>query len=397
MLTERTIRDAKGDGKARTIWDSQVKGLGLQITQGGKKNYVVRYRADGRKRQAILARSSELSLRDARERAGRELAAIRAGETDPLRRREDAAREPTVAEGLDKFFDEYVPERIRIGRMTPRTAADYRAQADRTLRPALGKLRITDVARVDIERAVAPRGRVQRNRTLALASRLFRLFETWGWRPQNDNPVRGIERSREEPRDRVLAPSEMAALAHALGADDDRHPAPVAAIRFAALTGLRIGEVRGMEWQHVSFETARVTLPTTKTGRRVHDLPDDALAVLRSLPRINAWCFTTGHEAPVAYGGVRDALLRAARAAGLEDVRLHDLRRGYMTAAAAAGVGTHVLRDLLGHKTTAMADRYVRAVGNPVRDARRQVTAGIAASMSGEAGQVIPLERRNTK
>ena len=75
-------------------------------------------------------------------------------------------------------------------------------------------------------------------------------------------------------------------------------------------------------------------------------------------------------------------------------MRLHDLRRGYMTAAAAAGVGTHVLRDLLGHKTTAMADRYVRAVGNPVRDARRQVTAGIAASMSGEAGQVIPLERR---
>ena len=44
-----------------------------------------------------------------------------------------------------------------------------------------------------------------------------------------------------------------------------------------------------------------------------------------------------------------------------------------MTSAAVAGVGTHVLRDLLGHKTTAMADRYVRHVGNPVRDAREQV------------------------
>ena len=199
----------------------------------------------------------------------------------------------------------------------------------------------------------------QRNRTLALASRLFRLFETWGWRPQNSNPVRGIERSREEPRDRVLVPTELAALSHALAADEERHPAQVAAVRFAALTGLRIGEVRAMEWQHVSFETGRVTLPTTKTGRRVHDLPDAALAVLRSLPNINAWCFTTGHDGPVSYGGVRDALLRAAKAAGLDDVRLHDLRRGYMTAAAAAGVGTHVLRDLLGHKTTAMADRYV--------------------------------------
>ena len=232
------------------------------------------------------------------------------------------------------------------------------------------------------------------------ASRLFRLFETWGWRSaEQTTPFAVSTRSREEPRDRVLdADRAGRTLARARAADEDRHPAQVAAVRFAALTGLRIGEVRAMEWQHVSFETGRVTLPTTKTGRRVHDLPDAALAVLRSLPNINAWCFTTGHDGPVSYGGVRDALLRAAKAAGLDDVRLHDLRRGYMTAAAAAGVGTHVLRDLLGHKTTAMADRYVRAVGNPVRDARRQVTAGIAASMSGEAGQVIPgpryMERR---
>ena len=395
MLTERIIRDAKGDGKARTIWDSQVAGLGLQVTQGGKRNFVIRYKADGRKRQAILARASELSLKEARERAGHELAAIRAGEADPLRRREEAAREPTVAEGLDRFFGEFVPERIRIGRMTERTAKDYRHQADLTLRPALGKLRVADVDRADIERAVAKRGRVQRNRTLALASRLFRLFETWGWRAQNSNPVRGIERSREEPRDRVLIPSELAALADALADDEAKHPAPVAAVRFAALTGLRIGEIRAIRWEHVSFETGRLTLPATKTGRRAHDLPDEALAVLRALPRINEWAFTTGADAPVSYGGVRDALLRAAKAAGVGDVRLHDLRRGYMTAAAAAGVGTHVLRDLLGHKTTAMADRYVRAVGNPVRDARRQVTAGIAASMTGETGEVVPLERRH--
>ena len=57
-----------------------------------------------------------------------------------------------------------------------------------------------------------------------------------------------------------------------------------------------------------------------------------------------------------------------------------------MTRAAAAGVGSHVLRDLLGHKTTAMADRYVRAVGNPVREAREQVGAEIAAAMAGEGG-----------
>ena len=47
---------------------------------------------------------------------------------------------------------------------------------------------------------------------------------------------------------------------------------------------------------------------------------------------------------------------------------------------------THVLRDLPGHKTTAMADRYIRAVGNPVREAREQVGAEMAAMMDGEGG-----------
>ena len=54
-----------------------------------------------------------------------------------------------------------------------------------------------------------------------------------------------------------------------------------------------------------------------------------------------------------------------------------------MTNAAAAGVGTHVLRDLLGHKSTAMADRYVREVGSPIADARRAIGAAMAAAMVG--------------
>ena len=66
---------------------------------------------------------------------------------------------------------------------------------------------------------------------------------------------------------------------------------------------------------------------------------------------------------------------------------MHDLRRTVMTNAAAAGVGTHVLRDLLGHKTTAMADRYVRSVGSPVADAREAIGAAMDAAMAGEGAR----------
>ena len=390
-LTERRIRDLKPGPKTRILWDRDVTGLGVRITPAGSKAFILNYRVDGRERRATLARCSEIRLRDARDRAGRELTAIRNGEADPLERRREAREAPTVADGVQRFFDEYVPRRIAGGRMSKRTEQDYRKQATLTILPGLGKRKIADVTRADIERAVAPRAPVQRNRTLALISRLFNLFEDWEWRAQNTNPARRIEKAREEPRDRVLAPSEVAALAASLNGLEDQYPAPVAAIRLAALTGLRIGEVRTIRWEDVTFETGRLTMPKTKTGRRTHDLPTAALEILAALPRINDWCFTIGRDAPITYRYAYVVFAEAARAAGLDDVRLHDLRRTVMTNAVAAGVGTHVLRDLLGHKTATMADRYVRAIGNPVKEAREKVGAAMAAMMRGEAGEVGPL------
>ena len=393
MLTERRIRDAKPGPKPTVIWDSNVAGLGCKVFPSGHKAFVLSYRTGGRKRLATLARCSEMSLRAARERAGSELVRIRDGETDPLERRREAREAPTVAEGVQRFFEEHCPRRIADRRLSARTVTDYRKQANLTILPALGKRKIADVTRADIEKAIAPRAPVQRNRTLALISRMFNLFEDWEWRAQNTNPAKRIEKAREEPRDRVLEPSELATLARALTGIEDKYPAPIAAIRVAAVTGLRIGEVRTIRWEHVSFETGRLTMPQTKTGRRTHDLPAAALEILAALPRLNAWAFTIGRDAPITYRYCHTVFAEAARAAGLDDVRLHDLRRTVMTNAAAAGVGTHVLRDLLGHKTAAMADRYIRAVGNPVRDAREQVGAAMAAIMDGKAGDVVEMER----
>ena len=391
-ITERAIRDAKPGANTRIIWDDAVKGFGLRVTPAGVKAYVLDYRIDGRKRRATIGRASAMSLKAARDRAVAMLADIRTG-ADPLRARQERREAPTVNEGLDRFFNEYVPRRMADGRMTKSTCVAYGQQAASSIRPALGKIKIADVKRADIERATRSRGRVSQNRILALLSRLFNLFEAWELRPQHTNPCRGIEKAREEPRDRVLSPSELAALARALNELEGEHPAPVAAIRLASVTGLRIGEVLAIQWEHVDFETGRLIMPTTKTGRRSHDLPAVALQILAGQPRINEWCFTTGRNG-MGYRLAHTVFAKATKAAELEDVRLHDLRRTVMTSAAAAGVGTHILRDLLGHKTTAMADRYIRNIGNPVREAREQVGAAMAAMMEGKSGEVVPMRER---
>ena len=204
-LTERRIRDAKPAPKTIILRDREVVGLAVRIAPGGTKAYVLDYRANGRRRLATLARCSEISLKDARALAARELVGIRMGGADPVRERRDAMTAPTVNAGLDRFFREYAPRRIEQGRLTERTLADYRAQAKRTVRPGLGNIKIADVTRDDVERAVAKRAPVQRNRTLALISRVFTVFEQWELRPQHTNPARLVERSREQPRDRVLS------------------------------------------------------------------------------------------------------------------------------------------------------------------------------------------------
>ena len=395
-LTEKRIRDAKPGAKLVILWDETVKGLGVRVTPAGVKSFVLSYRAGGRKRLATLGRCAELSLRDARERAGRELADIREG-GDPLRRRQDAAEAPTVADLVERFLSDEAPRRISLGRLKAGTVEVYAWQAGKHIIPVIGKRRVADVTRGDVERVVSPLPAATRNGVLALLSRLFTLAERWQLRPQNANPVRGVERARQDARDRVLSPSELASLAGALNEAEAQSPANVAAIRFAALTGLRIGEVLAVRWENADFETGRLLLPDSKSGRRHHDLPTPALEVLAGLPRLCEWVFTNNGATAATYKYVRAQFAAAAKAAGLEEVRLHDLRRTVMTRAAMAGVGTHVLRDLLGHKTTAMADRYVRAVGNPVRDAREQIGAEMAALMEGKTGEVVPLRGNDDK
>ena len=184
MLTERVIRDAKPGARPRLLWDEHVRGFGVRVTPRGVKSYVLNYRVAGRERRLTIGRCAELSLRDARERAGRELASIRAGEGDPLERRREGREAPTVADGLERFVGEYAPARIKLGRMSPRTLQTYANQAKLYIRPALGTRRVADVTRRDVERVVRRLPNATRNRVLALLSRLFNVFEAWEWRPQ---------------------------------------------------------------------------------------------------------------------------------------------------------------------------------------------------------------------
>ena len=220
-----------------------------------------------------------------------------------------------MADLLDRFFDEVVPARLESGRMAPHTVAIYTSQARLYVRPLLGSYKVAALKRGDVE---AFAGRIkslsQRERTLQLLSRLFTQAERWEWRPEHSNPCRLVERAVERPRERVLAPSELSALADALDVLEGKQRAPVAAIKTAAMTGLRISEALGMEWARVSLETGRATLDT-KTGPRVVPWRRPWWELLRAMPKRagNPWVFPSGRKAHVSTGGPGACSWRPAR------------------------------------------------------------------------------------
>ena len=385
-LTEARIRDFKPEPTTRIYWDHSVKGLGVRVTASGAKAYVLQYRSSGRSRRATVAQCSAIPLKRAREIAGAQLAAIRNFGDDPLQRRQDAVAAPTVGDGLDLFFREDGPCRVADGRMRPRTLADYHKQAERYVRPAIGALKIADVRRGDVEKMLAGvgGGGVHRNRVGAFASRLFNTFERWEWRAPQTNPVKLIEKTRETPRTRVFSPSELATMGAAI--DDLPCPSHKAALRFLILTGWRVGEVLSLEWNWIDFQSGTVNLPRTKVGPSRRTADKLALQALADLDRATDRVF-----AGTSYLTLRARFMTVCRTAGIEGGRLHDVRRTVATAAAGAGLSVILLRDLLGHRTLAMAGRYAQQSDAALQVAQSAAANRMAAMLAGDSAEVVGI------
>ncbi|MEJ2253810.1 MAG: site-specific integrase [Nitrospirota bacterium] len=100
----------------------------------------------------------------------------------------------------------------------------------------------------------------------------------------------------------------------------------------------------------------------TKDGeKRTVPLNRSVLELLRAregLRRDSAYVFTSQAGTKLDGPNVHRAFDAARRAAGLEDVRFHDLRHSFATRLVQAGVDLYVVKELLGHKTLAMTTRY---------------------------------------
>ena len=154
-----------------------------------------------------------------------------------------------------------------------------------------------------------------------------------------------------KPRDRWLTNEEEERLV--AGAAD--HLVPL--IRFAVDTGGRRAELLGLDWRQVDLARKRVVFLNTKNGEdRTVRLCDRACAVLASLgPKEAGPVFKYKGK---AIRSVRTSFIAARKAAGLDDVRFHDLRHTFASRLVQAGVPLYDVGQLMGHKSLEMVRRY---------------------------------------
>jgi integrase len=200
--------------------------------------------------------------------------------------------------------------------------------------------------------------------------------------------------------ERFLSEAEIARLAMELDAEANRtgNPYPAAAIKLLLLTGARRSEITGLQWQYVDFERQCLRLPDSKTGAKVVYLNAPALEVLANLPRMstNAHVFPGKQEGrPLV--GIDKVWFRVRATAGLQDVRLHDLRHSFASMGVAGGLSLPIIGALLGHKHTATTGRYAHLSPDPLRAANDVVGMRIAAAMKcpsdrdGDTVKIVPM------
>jgi integrase len=226
--------------------------------------------------------------------------------------------------------------------------------------------------------------------------------------PEGVNPVRGIEKFRERRRERYLSTEELGRLGEALRVGEtEGWPWPEkaggprkhgrkpedrksllskhvgAAFRLLLFTGCRLREILHLRWSEVDFERGFLLLPDSKTDWKPVVLNAPALQVLAEVPRIGGFVIL-GDDPNKPRADLAKPWKALKRHAGLQGVRIHDLRHTHASIGAGAGLGLPIIGKLLGHKHVETTARYAHLADDPLRRASERIGDEIATALGGK-------------
>ena len=377
-ISKRTVDGLSAGDKDAVFWDRELPGFGVRVYPSGAKVYVVQCRAEGKSRRITLGRHGVISADQARRKAALAIARIKGGEApEPA-----PADKVTVAALGERYLKEYVAVHCK-----PSSAKVYRRVLDKFILPVYGDLAVEAVEREHVS-ALHYRLRdipYQANRVLDIESKLFNLAELWGLRREGGNPCRFVRKYKERKRERFLSDEEFRRLGEVLNEMEAKGSVSAyaaAAIRLLMLTGCRRNEIVTLRWEDVDLEAGELRLPDGKTGARLVPLSPTAAEVLSRLPRRtdNPWVIP-GSKPGAHLADLQPPWERVRKCAGLDDVRIHDLRHSFASRALALGESLPMIGKLLGHTQVETTARYAHLARDSVKASASRIAGSIGADI----------------
>ena len=420
-ITKRLVDGLKPAGTDYYVFDTDTIGFAVRVRATGGMSYIVQYKAGSGRgapaRRVTLGGVGKMTPEQARVAARKILGSVAHGE-DPAADKSNERRSLPLGDVIEAFLAEHAEAKRKAS-----TAAWYRGGLEGIVKPALGGMNPSKVTRQDVARLHSSLRDtpVRANRVLAMLSALYSFAGKAGYVPEEYNPARGIEKFPERARERFLTSDELARLGDALRQgetiglpyaideskpkakhapkEDNRRvildPFAVAAIRLLILTGARLREILHARWEHIDFERGVIFLPDSKTGKKPIYLSAAALAILTALPRLEGNPFVIpGEKAGQPRVDLKRPWAAVTKAAGLEGLRIHDLRHSF-----ASRWGRGIARPA-NHRQASWAHpsrhnaRYAHLDADPMRRAVETIGATIAAAMDGGQENVVPMGRR---
>lgn len=164
------------------------------------------------------------------------------------------------------------------------------------------------------------------------------------------NFIRG---ERKNPR--ILTGDEE----HRLLEVSPAHLKPVIVV--ALNTGMRRGEILNLKWNQIDFEKELIKVENTKSGKKRHIHINSELAslLLRLKSEEDSGEFVfVNPDTGKPFLDLKRAFKGACKKAAIEDLRFHDLRHTFASRLVENGVDLITVKDLLGHSTVKMTERY---------------------------------------
>ena len=378
-LTDAGIMRLKPGNTDYTVWDTVTAGLGVRVRTSGFRGYVFHQRGQESSRRVSLGPVTLKRVRDARKESLAIQLDGHAVDTGP----------GSTSGSRMPLFRDYAADPWMAGhchRWKPSTRRSVVSLLQCQLLPAFGFLPLDRIVPKGVDAwfdrcsVTAP---TNANRALALLRRIMNHAVSSGLIATNP-----ALRTRMNPRPRLtrfLSVEEIVRLHEALDRSIAERSACVGQadiIRLLLYTGSRKSEIKNLKWSEVEGDTLR--LADSKTGPRTVFLSADARAVIERQKRgTSPFVFPSPIDPGKPLGNDLPLWRQVRDLAGLEGVRLHDLRHSYASQAVMKGIPLPVVARLLGHRDVKMTMRYVHVGDREVVAAAERIGEAISLALDG--------------